>query len=88
MKGKDLSDGKGYAFVTFRNKELASNAIEELNNSELKVIKTKPPLVELYWVRAFVLPTLWLFDWCLFCGESLQNSVDFSCLIVQKIVMV
>lgn len=39
MKGKDLSEGKGYAFVTFKTKELASNAIEELNNTELKVLK-------------------------------------------------
>ncbi|VVA21828.1 PREDICTED: heterogeneous nuclear [Prunus dulcis] len=36
MKGKDSGEAKGYAFVTFRNKELASKAIEELNNSELK----------------------------------------------------
>lgn len=39
MKGKDSGEAKGYAFVTFRNKELASRAIRELNNSELKVIK-------------------------------------------------
>lgn len=38
MKGKDSSGSKGYAFVTFRTKEIASKAIEELNNSELKVI--------------------------------------------------
>lgn len=38
MKGKDASGSKGYAFVTFRTKEIASRAIEELNNSELKVI--------------------------------------------------
>ncbi|KAM2466654.1 hypothetical protein COP2_008832 [Malus domestica] len=36
MKGKDSGEAKGYAFVTFRNKELASKAIEELNNSEFK----------------------------------------------------
>lgn len=40
MKGKDSGEAKGYAFVTFRNKELASKAIEELNNSELKVSST------------------------------------------------
>lgn len=40
MKGKDSGEAKGYAFVTFRNKELASKAIEDLNNSELKVIST------------------------------------------------
>jgi heterogeneous nuclear ribonucleoprotein R len=37
MKAKDLNGGKPYA-VTFRTKELASRAIEELNNSEFKVI--------------------------------------------------
>ncbi|CAL5419700.1 unnamed protein product [Camellia sinensis] len=41
MKGKDSSENKGYAFVTFRTKELASKAIEELNNSELKGKKIK-----------------------------------------------
>lgn len=37
MKGKDSGEAKGYAFVTFRTKELASQAIEELNSCELKV---------------------------------------------------
>ena len=37
MKGKESGEAKGYAFVTFRTKELASKAIEELNNSEFKV---------------------------------------------------
>lgn len=37
MKGKDSSENKGYAFVTFRTKELASKAIKELNNTQLKV---------------------------------------------------
>lgn len=37
MKGKDSNENKGYAFVTFRTKELASKAIKELNNTELKV---------------------------------------------------
>lgn len=36
MRGKEASENKGYAFVTFRTKELASTAIKELNNSELK----------------------------------------------------
>ncbi|XP_057999634.1 heterogeneous nuclear ribonucleoprotein Q isoform X2 [Hevea brasiliensis] len=36
MKGKDTGEAKGYAFVTFRSKELASKAIEDLNNAELK----------------------------------------------------
>lgn len=40
MKGKDSGEAKGYAFITFKNKELASKAIEELNNSQLKVIST------------------------------------------------
>lgn len=38
MKGKDSGENKGFAFVTFRNVELASKAIDELNNTELKVI--------------------------------------------------
>ncbi|CAA3011312.1 heterogeneous nuclear ribonucleo R [Olea europaea subsp. europaea] len=37
MKGKDSNENKGYAFVTFRTKELASKAIKELNNTELKL---------------------------------------------------
>ncbi|KAG5243989.1 hypothetical protein OIU76_009141 [Salix suchowensis] len=41
MKGKDSSESKGYAFVTFRTKELASKAIEELNNTEFKGKKVK-----------------------------------------------
>ncbi|KAM3324930.1 heterogeneous nuclear ribonucleoprotein Q [Capsicum chacoense] len=36
MKGKDASQNKGYSFVTYRNKDLASKAIKELNNTELK----------------------------------------------------
>ncbi|KAL1566145.1 heterogeneous nuclear ribonucleoprotein Q isoform X2 [Salvia divinorum] len=41
MKGKDSTENKGYAFVTFRTKELASKAIKELNNKELKGKKLK-----------------------------------------------
>ncbi|KAH8485327.1 hypothetical protein H0E87_026936 [Populus deltoides] len=41
MKGKDSSESKGYAFVSFRTKELASKAIEELNNTEFKGKKVK-----------------------------------------------
>lgn len=37
MKGKDSSENKGFAFVTFRSVELASKAIDELNNAEFKV---------------------------------------------------
>lgn len=36
MKGKGLNENKGYAFVTFRTKEMASEAIKSLNNTELK----------------------------------------------------
>ncbi|KAG1367562.1 heterogeneous nuclear ribonucleoprotein Q [Cocos nucifera] len=36
MKGKDSSENKGYAFVTFRTKEFATKAIEDLNNIEFK----------------------------------------------------
>ncbi|CAA0842957.1 RNA-binding (RRM/RBD/RNP motifs) family protein [Striga hermonthica] len=41
MKGKDSKENKGYAFVTFRTKELASKAIKELNGSELKGKKVR-----------------------------------------------
>ncbi|TKY67062.1 RNA-binding protein 46 [Spatholobus suberectus] len=41
MKGKDSSENKGFGFVTFRNVELASKAIEELNNAEFKGKKIK-----------------------------------------------
>lgn len=37
MREKESGDGKGYAFVTFRNKDLASEAIDHLNNTEFKV---------------------------------------------------
>ncbi|CAH2064292.1 unnamed protein product [Thlaspi arvense] len=36
MREKESGDGKGYAFVTFRNKDLASEAIDNLNNTEFK----------------------------------------------------
>ncbi|OMO49542.1 hypothetical protein CCACVL1_30943 [Corchorus capsularis] len=36
MKGKDSSENKGFAFVTFTSVELASKAIDELNNAEFK----------------------------------------------------
>ncbi|CAN8279004.1 unnamed protein product [Cochlearia groenlandica] len=36
MREKESGDGKGYAFVTFRNKDLAFDAIENLNNTEFK----------------------------------------------------
>lgn len=38
MKGKDSLENKGFAFVLFKNEELASRAIEELNNTEFKVM--------------------------------------------------
>ncbi|PWA55666.1 RNA recognition motif domain, Nucleotide-binding alpha-beta plait domain protein [Artemisia annua] len=41
MKGKDSSENKGYAFVTFRTQDLAATAIKELNNRELKGRKIK-----------------------------------------------
>ncbi|KAJ0985539.1 hypothetical protein J5N97_003895 [Dioscorea zingiberensis] len=41
MKSKDSAENKGYAFVTFRTKELATKAIEELNNTEFKGKKIK-----------------------------------------------
>lgn len=37
MKDKEKGDNKGFAFVTFTNKESAEKAIETLNEQELKV---------------------------------------------------
>jgi len=37
MKAKEPGENKGYAFVMFRTKELASKAMEKLNNTELQV---------------------------------------------------
>ena len=39
MKGKESGEAKGYAFVTFKTKDLACKAIKELNNSEFKVFR-------------------------------------------------
>ncbi|KAL3530387.1 hypothetical protein ACH5RR_009709 [Cinchona calisaya] len=36
MKGKDSSENKGFAFVTYKNAELATKAILDLNNTEFK----------------------------------------------------
>ncbi|RZC78615.1 hypothetical protein C5167_002826 [Papaver somniferum] len=36
MKSKNASENKGYAFVTFRTKQLADKAIEDLNNTEFQ----------------------------------------------------
>ncbi|KAK2380085.1 heterogeneous nuclear ribonucleoprotein Q [Trifolium repens] len=41
MKGKDSSENKGFAFVTYRNVDLATKAIEELNNTIFKGRKIK-----------------------------------------------
>ncbi|KAJ7981174.1 Heterogeneous nuclear ribonucleoprotein like [Quillaja saponaria] len=41
MKGKDSGENKGFAFVTFRSVDLASKAIDELNNTEFKGKKIK-----------------------------------------------
>ncbi|KAK8931406.1 Polyadenylate-binding protein 5 [Platanthera zijinensis] len=41
MKSKDSSGNKGYAFVTFRTKELAATSIEKLDNIEFKGRKLK-----------------------------------------------
>jgi heterogeneous nuclear ribonucleoprotein R len=41
MKGKESSGNKGYAFVSFRTKDMASSAIKDLNNTEFKGKKVK-----------------------------------------------
>ena len=37
IEGKDSSENKGYAFVTYRTKELVMKATEDLHNTECKV---------------------------------------------------
>ncbi|XLQ99128.1 hypothetical protein HN51_053845 [Arachis hypogaea] len=37
MKDRDSGEGKGYAFVAFKTKEVAQNAIEEIHNKKYKV---------------------------------------------------
>lgn len=37
MKGKDSKENKGYAFVTYRTKDLAAKAIQDLNDTEFQV---------------------------------------------------
>lgn len=46
MKGKDSGENKGFAFVTFKDVELASEAIEKLNKAELNVMCFFTILVE------------------------------------------
>uniref|UniRef100_A0A803MXV0 RRM domain-containing protein n=1 Tax=Chenopodium quinoa TaxID=63459 RepID=A0A803MXV0_CHEQI len=41
MKGKEPGENKGYAFVMFRTKEMASKAMEKLNGTELKGKKVR-----------------------------------------------
>ncbi|KAI4373592.1 hypothetical protein MLD38_011703 [Melastoma candidum] len=41
MKAKDSNENKGFAFVTFKNVELATEAMEKLNESEFKGKKVK-----------------------------------------------
>ncbi|KAF9616857.1 hypothetical protein IFM89_032707 [Coptis chinensis] len=44
MKGKDSRENTGYAFVTFRTKDLGAKAIEDLNNTEFQfVVHDKAP---------------------------------------------
>lgn len=45
MKGKDSNENKGFAFVTYRNVDLASKAIDKLNNTEFKVCNYHPSYV-------------------------------------------
>lgn len=37
MRSKDSNENKGFSFVTYKSVELASKAIDELNNTEFKV---------------------------------------------------
>ena len=37
MKNRDSGESKGYAFISFKTKEIAQKAIEELHNKDFKV---------------------------------------------------
>ena len=37
MKDRDSGEGKGFAFVAFKTKDVAQKAIEELHNKKFKV---------------------------------------------------
>lgn len=37
MKNRDSGESKGYAFISFKAKEIAQKAIEELHSKEFKV---------------------------------------------------
>lgn len=37
MKNRDSGESKGYAFISFKTKEIAQKAIEELHSKEFKV---------------------------------------------------
>uniref|UniRef100_A0A2P2LNH1 RRM domain-containing protein n=1 Tax=Rhizophora mucronata TaxID=61149 RepID=A0A2P2LNH1_RHIMU len=70
MKGKDSSEAKGYAFVSFRTKELASKAIKELNNTEFKGRKVKCSTSQVNH-RLFIgnVPRNW-------CEEDMKKAVN------------
>lgn len=72
MKGKDLGEAKGYAFITFKNKELASKAIEELNNSQLKVISTSGQLSS---------PNICYYMNCGLCSVDIHPLLFMLCLL-------
>ena len=42
IKDRDSGESKGYAFISFKTKEAAQKAIEELHGKEVKVIVGTP----------------------------------------------
>lgn len=62
MKNRDTGETKGFAFVAFKTKEVAQQAIEELHNKDLKVCLDTDNSTTCFWQ-----------DWCLrneFWGAS------------------
>lgn len=53
MRTKDSNENKGFGFVTFKNVDLASKAIEKLNESEFKVSKLSMPIMLLFLSHCF-----------------------------------
>ncbi|XP_028063190.1 heterogeneous nuclear ribonucleoprotein Q-like [Camellia sinensis] len=74
MKNRDTGEGKGFAFVAFKAKEVAQQAIEELHNKEFKGRSLRCSLSEAQH-RLFIgnVPKTWTDDEFRKVIEDLQN---------------
>lgn len=57
MKDRETGENKGYAFVAFRTKDVAQQAIEEVHGKEFKVIMVLHKLL-----TSFVFEKSWLYS--------------------------